>query len=61
MLFHRLRRLPYKRQARLDAQVQLRFSVNAGHALMVPAEGFHVAQVQETQPEAAVAMILGHP
>jgi hypothetical protein len=48
----RLRRLPYQPLARLDAQVQLQLPVNPVHALMVPAEALHVAQVQETQPEA---------
>lgn len=57
----RLRRLPHKPFAMLDAQVQFQFSVNPVHALMAPAETLHIAQVPKTQPKAPIAMIVGQP
>ena len=51
--------LPHKPLARLDAQVQLELPVNPVHALVVKPEALHVSQVQEAQPKAPVAVIVG--
>ena len=47
--------------ARLDAQVELQLPVYPVHPLVVPGKAFDVAQVQETQPEAPGAVIVGQP
>lgn len=47
--------------ARLDAQVQLELAVNPVDALVVPFEALHVAQVQEAQSKAPVALVICQP
>lgn len=44
--------------AGLDAQVQLRRPVTAIDTLVVPVEASEVAQVQEAQPNAPVALVV---
>ena len=51
--------LAHQALARLDAQVQLQLPVDPVHAFVVPGETAHVAQMQETQPEAPVAVVVG--
>ena len=43
---------------RLDPQVELERSVDAIHALVIPAESFDVAQIQIAEPEAPVALVV---
>lgn len=47
--------------ARLDPQVQFELAVNPVDALVVPFEAFDVAQVQEAQTEAPVALVVRQP
>jgi hypothetical protein len=47
--------------ARLDSQIQLELTVNPVNPFMVPFEVFDVAQVQEAQPEALVALVVRQP
>jgi hypothetical protein len=47
--------------ARLDAQVELEFAVNPVDPFVVPFEALDVAQVQEAQPEALVALVVCQP
>lgn len=53
--------LTYETMARLDSQVQLELAVNLVDAFVVPFEAFDVAQIQETQPEAPVALVIRQP
>ena len=46
---------------RFDTQVQLEFAVDSVDAFLVPFEAFHVAQVQDAQAEAPVALIVRQP
>jgi len=47
--------------ARLNAQVQLKLAINPVDFFMVPLETLDVAQVQEAQPEAPVALVVRQP
>jgi len=47
--------------ARLNAQIQFQFTLNPVDALVVPFEAFDVAQVQEAQAEAPVALVVRQP
>jgi len=55
------RLLAYQAVARLNPQVQLELAVNPVDTLVVPFEPFDVAQVQEAQPEAPVALVVRQP
>lgn len=52
----RFRLLAHQSFARLDAQVRLQLPVYAIHALVVPAKAFDVAQIQEAQAGARIAL-----
>jgi hypothetical protein len=60
---HRQRQRLFARQAmaRLNPQVQLKLTVNPVDALVVPFEALDVAQVQEAQAEAPVALVVRQP
>ncbi len=55
----RLWLLPNDAFSRLDAQVKLQFSVYPVNPFMVPAKASHIAQMQKTQPEAPVLLVVG--
>src|SRR5438093_13708123 len=44
--------------ARLDPQIQFELAVNPVDAFVVPLEALHVAQIEETQTEAPVALVV---
>ncbi len=53
--------LTHQSMARLDPQVQLELTVNPVDALVVPFVALHVAQVQEAQSKAPVALVVRQP
>lgn len=55
----RLGLVSHQALARFDAQVQLHLPVNPVHALVIPGEVTHIAQVQEAQSKAPVAVVVG--
>ena len=57
----RQRLFTYQTMTRLDPQVHLELAVNPVHTLVVPFEALDVAQVQEAQPKAPVALVVRQP
>ena len=53
-----LRPLTHQTLSGFDAQVQFQLSVDAIHALVVPAKPFDIAQIQVAQPESPVAVVV---
>lgn len=51
-------RLPNQPFARLDPQVQFELSIDPVRTLMVPAEASNIAQIQEAQTKAPVAVVV---
>ena len=45
--------------SRLDAQVQFQLAIDPVDALVIPLKAFYVAQIQEAQAEAPVALVVG--
>ncbi|MNT52557.1 hypothetical protein D3C72_1895890 [compost metagenome] len=54
-----LGRLPNQPFARLDPQVQFEFAIDPVHTFMVPAEASNIAQIQEAQTKAPIAVVVG--
>lgn len=55
----RQRLFPHQPMAWLDPQVQFQFAIDPVDALVVPFKPLHVAQIQEAQAEAPVALVIG--
>ena len=55
------RLLAHQAVARLDSHIQLEFTVNPVNPFVVPFEIFDIAQVQEAQPEAPIALVVRQP
>ena len=55
----RQRLFPHQPMAWLDPQVQFQFAIDPVDALVVPFKPLHVAQIQEAQAEAPVALLVG--
>src|SRR5471030_420540 len=49
---------PHQPMARLDPQVQFQLAIDPVDALVIPFETLHVAQIQEAQAEAPVALVV---
>ena len=45
--------------SQLDPQVQLQLAIDPVDALVIPFKTLHVAQIQEAQAEAPVALVVG--
>ena len=45
--------------SRLDAQIELELAIDPINPLVIPAVALHVAQVQEAQAKAPVALVVG--
>ena len=45
--------------SRLDPQVQFQFAIDPVDTLVIPFKTLHVAQIQEAQAEAPVALVVG--
>lgn len=54
-----LRRLPNQPFARFDPQVQLEFAIDPVYTLMVLAEASNIAQIEETQTQTPVTVVVG--
>ena len=55
----RQRLFPHQPMAWLDTQVQFQLAIDPVDALLVPLKLLHIAQIQETQAEALVALVVG--
>lgn len=60
-LRQRLRLFAYQALFRLDAQVQLQLTIDAVHALVIPAKALDVAQAKKAQSKAPIALAVRQP